>query len=214
MTHIDLEYINNLDSRFRANFINSLTGYKSCNLIGTCSAKGEANLAIFSSLMHIGSSPALLGFVLRPLTVRRDTFENIKQTGLFTVNQVASDFLERAHQTAAKYPLEDSEFKAVGLNEQYLDGFKAPYVAESQIKIGCSYKNHYLLEENGCILVIGAVEHIYFPDHIQDTDGFLELDKINTMAAMGQDGYALPKFLGRLSYARPESKPHFIKNGA
>ncbi|MBT8285579.1 MAG: flavin reductase [Flavobacteriaceae bacterium] len=214
MTHIDLEYINNLDSRFRANFINSLTGYKSCNLIGTCSAKGEANLAIFSSLMHIGSSPALLGFVLRPLTVRRDTFENIKQTGLFTVNQVASDFLEQAHQTAAKYRQQEPEFEAVGLNEHYLDGFKAPYVAESQIKIGCSYKNHYLLEENDCILVIGAVEHIYFPDHIQHTDGFLELDKINTMAAMGQDGYALPKFLGRLSYARPESKPHFIKNGA
>ncbi|MEZ2415918.1 flavin reductase family protein [Muriicola sp. E247] len=213
MTHIDLERIDKLDSRFRANFINSLTGYKSCNLIGTRSEKGETNLAIFSSLVHIGSSPAMLGFILRPLTVRRDTFENIKQTGLYTVNQVASDFLDQAHQTAAKYKQQTSEFKEVGLNEQYLDGFKAPYVAESKIKIGCSYKNHYLLEENDCILMIGAIEHIYFPDHIQDTDGFLELDKINTVAAMGQDGYALPKFLGRLSYARPESKPNFIKNG-
>ncbi|QBA63492.1 flavin reductase family protein [Muriicola soli] len=214
MAHLDLQEIEKLNSRYRANFINSITGYKSCNLLGTRSSEGNSNLAIFSSLLHIGSSPALIGFVLRPLTVRRDSFNNIKQTGQFTVNQVSSEFFKQAHQTAAKYKEEDSEFEAVGLTAQYLDDFKAPYVKESQLKIGCTYKNHYLLEENGCILVIGAVEHIYFPQAIQDPDGFLELNKINTVTAMGQDGYALPAFLGRLSYARPGSEPNFIEHGS
>ncbi|NNK09937.1 MAG: flavin oxidoreductase [Flavobacteriaceae bacterium] len=210
MTHLDLQKIEKLNSRYRANFINSITGYKSCNLLGTNSSSGNTNLAIFSSLVHIGSSPALLGFVLRPLTVRRDSFKNIEKTGQFTVNQVSSDLFKQAHQTAAKYKEEVSEFEAVGLTEQYLNDFKAPYVKESRLKVGCTYKNHYLLEENGCILVIGAVEHIYFPQEIQDDDGFLELNKINTVTAMGQDGYALPDFLGRLSYARPDSEPKFL----
>ncbi|MBT8282035.1 MAG: flavin reductase family protein, partial [Muriicola sp.] len=99
MTHLDLQEIEKLNSRYRANFINSITGYKSCNLLGTHSRAGNTNLAIFSSLLHIGSSPALLGFVLRPLTVRRDSFKNIEKTGQFTVNQVSSDLFKQAHQT-------------------------------------------------------------------------------------------------------------------
>ena len=206
MKHYLTDDIAQLSSRFRANLINSITGYKSCNLIGTKSKEGCSNLTIFSSVIHIGSSPPLLGFILRPLTVRRDTFTNLKEVGYFTVNQVSAEMHHRAHQTAAKYEKDISEFTATGLKEEYLDGFAAPYVAESAIKIGCQYKNHYLLEENDCLLVIGSIERLYFPDQIQDTDGFLRLDKTETIAAMGMDGYALPVFLDRMSYARPDSE--------
>lgn len=211
--HLDLEQIENMPSRYRANFINSITGYKSCNLIGTRSSGANPNLAIFNSVLHIGSAPALLGFILRPLTVRRDTFDNIIQTGKFTVNQVNSTMVEQAHQTSAKYEQEVSEFDSVGLTEEYLDGFEAPYVAESMLKIGCSYKNHYTLEENGCIMVIGAIEHVYLPGGIQDNDGFVNLENINTVASTGLDGYSLPRFLGRLSYAKPKAQTGLLKHG-
>ncbi len=213
MKHHRSDDIAQLPSRFRANLINSVTGYKSCNLIGTKSSEGMANLAVFSSVMHIGSSPPLLGFILRPLTVRRDTFTNIKELGYFTVNLVSADMHHRAHQTAAKYEKDVSEFTAVGFEELYLDGFAAPYVAESTIKIGCQYKNHYSLAENGCLLVIGSIERLYYPEEIQDTDGFLRLDKTDTVAAMGMDGYALPTFLNRMSYARPESESIILPDG-
>lgn len=203
-----------MPSRFRANFINSITGYKSCTLIGTRSPGGSTNLAIFNSLMHIGSSPALIGFILRPLTVRRDTFDNLMASGQFTVNQVSADIVRQAHQTSAKYEEGISEFAAVGLTEEYLDDHKAPYVAESQLKIGCSYKNHYTLEENGCLLVIGAVEHVYFPKEIQDPDGFLHLEKISAVSSMALDGYALPEFLDRYAYAKPGKKTESLGHGA
>lgn len=199
-----------LSPRFRANMINSVTGYKSCNLIGTKSGQGQSNLAIFSSVIHIGSSPPLLGFILRPLTARRDTFANLKELGYFTVNQVSAEMHRKAHQTAAKYENDVSEFAETGLSEQYLDGFIAPYVAESTIKIGCQYKNHYILAENECLLVIGTIERLYFPEEIQDEDGFLRLDKAETVTAMGMDGYALPAFLDRMSYARPDSESSII----
>ena len=44
----------------RLNLINSITGIKPANLIGTISKDGHTNLAIFSSVIHLGSNPALI----------------------------------------------------------------------------------------------------------------------------------------------------------
>lgn len=58
--------IEQLEKRYRLNLINSLSGVKSANLIGTQSLSGQPNVAIFSSVVHLGSHPAQLGFILRP----------------------------------------------------------------------------------------------------------------------------------------------------
>lgn len=192
-----------MPSRARAHFMNCVTGFKSCNLIGTVSGDGITNLAIFSSVTHLGSNPPLLGFVLRPHTVMRNTFENLRETGFFTVNHVNEGIIKQAHQTSAKYPGGVSEFGETGLTEEYRDGFKAPFVAESMIKIGCRYVNEYFLEENQCRFIIGAMEHIYFPEESLSEDGFLNLEKAGTLSATGLDGYAVPKILDRFSYAEP-----------
>ena len=202
-----------LNSRFKANLINSCTGYKSCNLLATRSKDGNGNLAIFNSVIHIGSNPPMLGFILRPLTVRRDSYNNFKSTGYFTVNQVSEAIYEKAHQTSAKYDEGTSEFTATGLTENYLDGFAAPYVAESSIKIGCSYTNEYEIKENGCLLVIGKIEHIYLPEELIHEDGWVQLDKANTISNVGLDGYALPKIIDRLSYAKPNTALTSLLNG-
>ena len=62
----------------RLNLINSCTGYKSANLIATKSKDGISNVALFSSVTHIGSNPPMISFITRPLTVKRDTYTNIK----------------------------------------------------------------------------------------------------------------------------------------
>jgi flavin reductase (DIM6/NTAB) family NADH-FMN oxidoreductase RutF len=145
----------------------------------------------------------MIGFILRPLTVRRDTYDNIKATGFFTVNHVNRSILQQSHQTSAKYDKDESEFEKTGLTEEYLNGFQAPYIKESHIKLGCSYVNEYTLAENGCILIIGAIEHIYLPDEALFEDGSINLEFAESIANIGLDGYALPKLLKRFAYARP-----------
>ena len=54
-----------LDRKYRLNLINSITGIKPANLVGSRSADGFDNVAIFSSLVHLGSNPAQLGLVMR-----------------------------------------------------------------------------------------------------------------------------------------------------
>lgn len=206
LKHFSKKELAHLPSRYKAHLINSCTGYKSANLLGTKSGNGTTNLAIFNSVVHIGSNPPMLGFILRPLTIKRDTYTNFKETGFFTVNQVHKDIIKEAHHTAASYGDDVSEFSKTDLTESYLDGFSAPYVSQSAIKIGCSYVNEYELKENGCLLIIGAIEHIYVPEDVLHEDGWVQLDKAQTVAAIGLDGYALPNLLKRFAYAKPDKE--------
>ena len=82
MKHISKQDLNAMDRIYRLNLINSCTGYKSANLIGTVSTENIYNVAVFSSITHLGSDPALLTFIVRPTTVPRDTYKNIIDNNL------------------------------------------------------------------------------------------------------------------------------------
>jgi flavin reductase (DIM6/NTAB) family NADH-FMN oxidoreductase RutF len=190
---------------FRLNLINSCTGFKSANLLGTKSLNGVSNVAVFSSITHLGSNPPLIGFILRPTTVPRDTYRNIKDTGVFTVNHIYSDIIEDAHHTSAKYPDEVSEFTKTDLEEEFLGDFPAPFVKGAKIRLGCKFLNAYEIKENDTLLLVSAIEHVFIADQdIQQQDGWLKLENANTVAINGLDGYATTSLLDRYAYARPK----------
>lgn len=199
----------------RLNFINSCTGYKSGNLIGTKSVDGKTNVAIFSSVTHLGSDPALLGFILRPAVVPRDTYKNLKDTGYFTVNHITAEIIAQAHQTSANYEEGVSEFGITNLTEVYLSEIDVPFVKESPVNILCKYVNEYEIKENNTIHIIASIEEIYFDESMQHKDNWLQLDKGNVIAINGLDGYCLPKLIDRFDYARPNTPlKSLLKNGS
>ena len=127
-THLSKKVLLEMDSRKRANLINSLTGFKSIGLIGTKNKAGTNNLAIFNSFVHLGANPALLGFISRPDAHLRHTVSNILETKYFTVNHINEEIYKQAHQTSARYSEETSEFDACGLSREFKDGFYATFV--------------------------------------------------------------------------------------
>jgi flavin reductase (DIM6/NTAB) family NADH-FMN oxidoreductase RutF len=192
---------------YRANFINSLTGFKSASLIGTVNAQGVPNLGIFSSIVHIGSDPALIGFINRPIAAAPHTLANIKANRLYTVNHIHPSFLAQAHQTSAKYPDEVNEFTEVGLTEEYLEGVKVPFVKESPIKYLLSLKEIVPIILNATFLVIGQLEKVMMDPSLQPTaDGFLELDQAGSICSNGLDAYYTTELVDRYDYARPGVK--------
>ncbi len=209
--HFDHQDILNLEQRYRANLINGIGGYKPAALIGTCTADGRTNLAIFNSIIHIGAHPPLIGFLLRPTTVARHTYNNIKQTGFYTINHVSKTMTERAHYTAAKFNEDQSEFEYCNLAASYLDEFKAPYVDESVIKIGVSYHAEVPVEANGTLLIIGKIEHIYAPKSALADNGNVYLCEAESMVTTGLDAYSLPSFVATYPYPRPAELPDFTK---
>jgi len=206
MKHYDKKSFQHLEKLFRGNLINSCTGYKSANLIATKSKDGIENVAIINSVNHVGSNPPILSVLFRPTTVPRNTYKNIKETGLFTVNHITKDTISQAHHTAAKYDDDISEFDKTSFQPIYLNEFEAPYVKDSPIQIGCKYLNEYYIKENDTILVLAAIEHMYIKDGIESIDGWLDLQKAETVAVTGLDGYSLPTLLDRFAYARPNQK--------
>jgi len=205
MIHYSRTDIDKMDKIFRLNLINSCTGFKSANLLGTKSLNGVSNVAVFSSITHLGSNPPLIGFILRPTTVPRDTYRNIKDTGVFTVNHIYSDIIKDAHHTSAKYPDEVSEFTKTDLEEEFLDDFPAPFVMGAKIRLGCRFLNAYEIKENDTLLLVSGIEHVFIADQdIQQQDGWLKLENANTVTINGLDGYATTSLLDRYAYARPK----------
>lgn len=212
MTHFTKQDIIALPSLERMHLINTCGGLKSGNLIGSISKSGITNLAVFNSVIHLGSNPPMLSFMLRPTTVERHSYTNFKRNNHFTVNHIHESFIAKAHQTSAKYDEGISEFKEVGLTEEYIDGFDAPFVKESKIKMGCKYINEYVIKENDCRLIIGEIQHLLVEEGIQSKDGFLDLAKAKSVGIIGLDGYVKTELIDRFAYARPNQQIKSLKS--
>ena len=205
--HLLKEDIFNMDRIKRLNLINSITGVKPANLIGTTSNKKNSNLAIFSSVVHLGSSPALIGFIMRPANnVRRHTYENIIENKYFTINHIHPSFIKNAHYTSAKFDKEESEFLKCRLTEEYIKGFSAPFVKESNFKIGLKLHEEINIKSNGCIMIIGSVEHLIFNKKCHnESDGTIDLEQNKNVGIGGLNSYYSLKKINQFEYARPNN---------
>jgi flavin reductase (DIM6/NTAB) family NADH-FMN oxidoreductase RutF len=207
---ISKENISDFEKLYRAAFINSLSGFKSANLIGTISSEEKTNLAIFNSVIHVGANPPLMGFLMRPASVERHTYTNIKETNYFTINQINKEIFKQAHQTSARYEKDVSEFDACRLIPEYTETIKAPYVKESKIKIGLRFLEEQKIKSNDTIFIVGEILEVIIPDDIILTDGFADIEKSGTIAISGLDSYHETKRIARLAYAKSGIKPKEI----
>ena len=203
MAHISFDEIMELDQRYRSTLLNSLSGFKNTHLIGTIGLRGETNLGIFSSIVHIGANPPHLGFIMRPLTVPRATYHNIKANKYFTLNSVQEEILDKAHQTSANYPWRTSEFTECGLTEEYTPLVKAPYVKESVVKLGLEFVEEHHIKANGTIFIVGKVVEVIFPDECVEKDGYFDAGQAGSLSCNGLDAYYRTEKIKRLPYARP-----------
>lgn len=201
-TQVDFD---RMHRHFRTNFINSLSGFKSVNLCGTRNASGSTNLAIMSSVVHVGARPALMGMVIRPPVVARHTLTNIVDTGYYTLNHIQERFVVRAHQTSAKYGDSISEFQETGLREWYSEHLPAPYVAEAHVRIGLRFRDRIDISLNGTVFVIGEVVETFVPANCVEPDGYLDLCKAKSVTVAGLDAYHRTERIDRLARAHPRT---------
>lgn len=204
MAFFNFEDIQNLEKIFKINLINSCSGFKSANLLGSVSESGISNVAVFSSVTHLGSKPPTLGFILRPTTVPRDTYKNIKDLGVFTINHIHQDIIEDAHHTSAKYPKDVSEFDMTGLEEEFKGNFKAPFVKGAPVQMSMKFVEEVYVPSNDVMLIVSQIQELYIDDALLQEDGLINLSKGNVAAINGLDTYAIPEFKKQLSYQRPK----------
>jgi flavin reductase (DIM6/NTAB) family NADH-FMN oxidoreductase RutF len=209
--HYSEDNLESLNKNFRRNLINSLLGLKPALLIGTQNKKGQTNLAVFSQVFHLGASPPLLGIIFRPDSVERHTLNNIRENKVFSMNHVHQSWVNKAHQTSARYPLEISEFDAVGLEREYLPGLEIPFVKNAKLKMFCHFEEEHSLMINNTILLIASIKEIFIEDDgAISSDGFIDIEKLESSAVVGLDAYYSANLIARYKYAKPNNEAEEI----
>lgn len=201
--HLTPEDWSKKKERYWPTFFNTISGPRSVVMIGTQDGAGISNIGLFNSLVHLGANPPLVGFILRPTTVARHTYENLKRNGCYTINHGLQSEVEAVHQTSAKYEADEDEFERCGWKKQAIAGFDAPFVAESVIKLGMRYVDEHLIPQNGTRLIVGRVEHVLIDEQFVEEDGFINTSAAETLISCGLDAYFKYESLKRLPYARP-----------
>lgn len=210
MKFFNKEDLQNLDKPFRTNLINSFLGVKPAILVGSVNLEGATNLAIFSQVFHVGANPALIGILFRPDTVQRHTLQNLRNTGVATLNLVPASLYRQAHWTSARF--DRSEFEACGFTPEYIQNIKAPFVAQSPQKCAVQLAELSEIKANGTWLAIVAIELLIVDENLLEADGFLNFERGKLLSVCGLDAYFESKCMGRLKYAKPERLPDDLKN--
>lgn len=188
MKHIDLNHWEQLEKDFRAALVNSIYGTKPVFLVGTQNTQGSKNLGLFSQVFHIGASPPSLGMVVRQETVKRDTLDNIRASGYFTLNQVTSPWVEEAHFCSCRLPAEADEFDYTEFEAAY-HKLPAPYVRQSPIKVGARLLSEQKLAPNDSVLLTAEVVEVIVEENLLDKSGHIRSMDGDTLGVQGLSYY-------------------------
>lgn len=193
------------EERARARFFNTLSGVKSAFLVGTQDENKRENLAIFSSLFHLGANPPLMGFVLRPTSVDRHTYDNIVETKCFSLNCPPFGFAANAHLSSARFKKEESEFDHCEFKSEQRGELPCPHVAESPISWTMKLVRIIDVKENGTHIIIGSVEEVFLKDELLGEDQGVQYGKADPLLCVGLDQYLR---LSQESVQFPYAKAH------
>ena len=210
MTFFSEEDILQMPKVKRLNIINSITGIKPANLISTIDERNRHNLAIFSSVVHLGSNPALIGFILRPQEkIRRHTYENILENGYYTINHLPNHKTLEGHYTSAKFDKETSEYDVCHFTPEFQHEFPVPYVKESFLKMGLKHVESIPVNYNGTVMIVGKILQVYVAKSSLSEEGYINLEEAKSVGISGLNTYYDLKKIASYPYARPHELPHF-----
>lgn len=137
--------------------------------IGTLSSEGVPNLAPYSFFNAVSGQPPTV--VFSPGTgQRRDTLDNVRDVGEFTVNVVTTEVVEAMNATAASFPADIDEFAAVGLTPVQGLVVRPPMVGECRANFECKVTQLVPVGDPaaGNVLVIGEAVVIHVDDDLFD----------------------------------------------
>ncbi len=177
--------------------------FKSCAVpraigwISTLSVDGVPNLAPYSQFTNLTFDPPyVLVAINQDINAhRKDTTENIEQTGEFVYNMVTYDLREAMNITAAGFPPEVDEFEAAGLEKAPSIKVKPYRVAASPIQMECVYHQTIRLPGYGRVgtsdIIIGKVVCVHIKDEFIMDNGKINIAAIRPLARLGYSDYTV-----------------------
>ena len=73
---------------------------------------------------------------------------------------------DKAHYTSAKFEAHESEFEKAGLTEANEEGYPAPFVLESSLRIVVRYLEEYHLRASNTLMLVGGIELVQVEENL------------------------------------------------
>ena len=165
--------------------------------VSSLSTGGVVNLAPYSFFNAMADSPPIIVFAPNNPRLgggRKDTPENIEQTGEIVVNLCNWDLRVAMNESSAHVPPDVDEIELAGLTAAPSEIVKPPRVAEAPAALECEFLFRVRLpgsspkiENNACF---GRVVGVHIADDII-VDGMVDMTRYRPIARCGYMDYAL-----------------------
>jgi len=125
--------------------------------------------------------------------VRKDTYNNIEQSGEFVINMPTYKLRDAMNRTAMQFPPEVDEFEQAGVTKAPSIKVKPFRVQESPIQMECVYNQTIRLPgasaQDTCDVIIGKVVMMHLQDDMIGENGQIDIVKIRPLARLGYWNY-------------------------
>lgn len=149
--------------------------------VSTTSAAGTDNLAPHSFFSVSCVSPPVVQFTS---VGRKDSLQNVEETGQFVVNLAPEHLFEQINATGTDFPRGASEFDEVGIAREPSLRVKPPRVAGSPVALECEL--HSTVRLGDSTVVFGRVVHAAVAEAVL-TDGHPDVHKMRPLTRMGKN---------------------------
>ncbi|MGE0233442.1 MAG: flavin reductase family protein [Flavobacteriaceae bacterium] len=158
--------------------------------VTTRSTAGILNVAPFSTFTYVSTKPPMVGFSAgRKAGRRKDTANNILETGEFVVHIVDDSLLEAMHDSACEYPPEVSEPELLGLQATASDFISVPRLVAPRIALECKLHQAIPFGDTGSEFLVGEVLAFHIRDDLV-TDGKIDTAALNPVCRLAGPRYA------------------------
>ena len=147
---------------------NAIVGPRPIGWISSQDCEGRLNLAPYSFFNAFNYIPPIIGFCS---VGRKDSLNNIEQTGEFVWNLATRPLAEAMNQSCAAVPAQVNEFELSGLTETPSSLVKVPRVGETPVAFECKVSQIVQLKRADQALVpswliLGEVVAVHIAEHL------------------------------------------------
>ncbi len=165
---------------------NAIVGPRPIGWISSQNKHGLSNIAPYSFFNAFNYVPPIIGF---SSVGRKDTLNNVEETGEFVWNLVTFDLINEMNQSCVAYPPQVSEFDAAGLEQAPSTLVKPARVARARVAFECKCTEIIQLkrisgEQVQTWLVLGEVIQIHIAQSLLK-NGIYETAEANHVLRAG-----------------------------
>lgn len=159
----------------------------------TQDADGINNAAPYSFFNALTDDPVVIAIGCGPTPEgsKKDTLQNIRNTGQFVVNLVSAENAEQMNVTAIQFAPEVDELKEAGLTATPSTLIKPPRILESPVALEC--ETFQLIPVSHHTIVLGRVLAMHVRDDcvMDAAKNYIDTEKLNLVGRMhGRGWYA------------------------